>query len=85
MATTADLPLRIVSENSTSERRITPSWTITQLKSRLEPITGVPAFCQKLRLRLGPTSPQLIESHDENTTQIGSWPLQPYAEIEVGT
>ncbi|KAJ9651348.1 hypothetical protein H2198_007571 [Neophaeococcomyces mojaviensis] len=32
-----------------SERRITPTWTVDQLKSKLEPITGIPASSQKLR------------------------------------
>ncbi|KAL3960046.1 hypothetical protein ACCO45_005163 [Purpureocillium lilacinum] len=38
----ADVPLQVISENAASERRITPSWTITQLRAKLETITGIP-------------------------------------------
>jgi tubulin-specific chaperone B len=34
-----------------SERRITPSWTISHLKTKLEPITGIPAQSQSLRTK----------------------------------
>jgi tubulin-folding cofactor B len=82
----ADVPLIIRSDNSSSERRITPSWTIAHLKSRLEPITGVPAACQRLTLKIGSQAqpPQPIEAADEEMTQIAAWPLQAYAEIQVG-
>lgn len=34
-----------------AERRITPSWTIGQLKAKLEPVTGIPPSAQKLRTK----------------------------------
>ena len=80
-----DLPLLVTSENASSERRITPSWTIAQLKNRLEPITGVPASCQKLSLKVASQTPQPIEAADEDSTQLSRWPLQAYAEIQVGS
>ena len=80
----ADIPLLISSENASSERRITPSWTIAHLKDRLEPITGVPASYQRLVLKLASQTPQPIEAADEESTQLVRWPLQAYAEIEVG-
>ncbi|WPH04235.1 Hypothetical protein R9X50_00712400 [Acrodontium crateriforme] len=83
MATMHDVPLLITSENSSSERRITPAWTISQLKARLEPITGVPANCQKLNLKIASQASQPIEGHNEDTIQLSQWPLQPYAEIHV--
>jgi len=85
MATAADIPLLIVSENSSSERRISPSWSIAQLKGRLEPVTGVPANCQRLSLKIGSQAAQPIEAADEETTILAAWPLQAYAEIKVGT
>lgn len=84
MATTADIPLLIRSENSASERRITPSWSIAQLKARLEPITGVPASCQSLTLKIASQATQLIQAANEDATQLAAWPLQAYAEIYVG-
>lgn len=84
MATTADVPLLIRSENSASERRITPSWSITQLKARLEPITGVPASCQSLTLKIASQASQPIQAANEDAAQLAAWPLQAYAEIYVG-
>jgi hypothetical protein len=84
MATAQDIPLLIVSENSASERRISPSWTIAQLKDRLEPVTGVPATCQRLSLKIGSQAAQPIEAADEESTILAAWPLQAYAELKVG-
>lgn len=84
MATSADIPLLITSENSSSERRVTPSWTIAHLKGRLEPITGIPAGCQRLQLKIASQTPRAIEAVDEEAVQVSQWPLQPYAEIHVG-
>jgi hypothetical protein len=79
----ADVPLLVSSPNSSSERRISPSWTIAHLKSRLEPITGVPASCQQLSLRVGSQDAVPITAADEEQTRLTSFPLQPYAEITV--
>lgn len=83
MATSADVPLLVRSENSASERRVTPAWSIATLKARLEPITGVPADCQKLSLKVGSQQPLPIAAQDEEATQIGAFPLQAYAELQV--
>jgi len=79
----ADIPIQVTSENSSSERRITPAWTIGQLKAKLEPITGIPPLSQKLTLRLGSQQSVPLEASDEENTQLGSFPLAPYAEIYV--
>ncbi|OAL36551.1 hypothetical protein AYO20_04167 [Fonsecaea nubica] len=53
-----DIAMQIVVPNDSNptgppllsaERRITPTWTVSQLKSKLEPITGIPASSQTLR------------------------------------
>jgi hypothetical protein len=79
----ADVPLIINSPNSSSERRINPSWTIAHLKSRLEPITGVPAGSQHLALRVASQDAVPITAIDEEQTQLSAFSLQPYAEITV--
>lgn len=81
--TAADVPLLISSANSSSERRLSPSWTIAQLKTRLEPITGVPAGSQQLTLRVGSRDPIAISAPDEEQARLTLFPLQPYAEITV--
>lgn len=83
MQTAGDIPLQITSDNSSSERRITPSWTIGQLKAKLEPVTGIPPLSQKLTLRFGSQKPVPLEAVDEENTQLSRFPLAPYAEIHV--
>ncbi|EXJ61092.1 hypothetical protein A1O7_05245 [Cladophialophora yegresii CBS 114405] len=60
LQTPSDLPVQVIVPNDTNpsgapllsaERRITPSWTVAQLKAKLEPITGIPASSQSLRTR----------------------------------
>ncbi|KAG9204792.1 hypothetical protein G6514_010023 [Epicoccum nigrum] len=79
----ADVPLLISSPNSSSERRISPSWSIAHLKTRLEPITGVPASSQQLSLRVGSQDAVPITAQDEELARLAQFPLQPYAEIIV--
>lgn len=80
----ADIPLLVTSENASSERRITPSWTIGQLKARLEPITGVPPSAQKLLLKASAArDPVPIEADDEEATSLAGFGLVPYAELQV--
>ncbi|KAK8094518.1 Cell polarity protein alp11 [Apiospora hydei] len=79
----ADVPLQVVSENSASERRITPSWSISQLKAKLEPMTGVPPSAQRLVLKTPAKETVAIEAMDEDNTYLSSFPLTPYAELQV--
>ncbi|KAH7393061.1 CAP Gly-rich domain-containing protein [Pyrenochaeta sp. MPI-SDFR-AT-0127] len=79
----ADVPLLISSANAASERRVSPSWTIAHLKTRLEPITGIPASCQQLSLRVGSQDAVALCAADEEHTRLTAFPLQPYAEIAV--
>lgn len=83
MQTAGDIPLQITSENSSSERRISPSWTLGQFKAKLEPITGIPPLSQKLALKRGNQPAVALEALDEESTQLSSFPLAPYAEIHV--
>jgi hypothetical protein len=81
----ADIALIVISDNTSSERRITPSWTLAQLKTRLEPITGVPASAQQLSLKDATGSGSiLLTASNEEATQVASFPLAPYAELRVG-
>ena len=86
-STTRDIPILITSTASSSERRITPSWSIAQLKAKLEPVTGIAPSSQQLTLCLpdrGEGEGRIaIEAEDEETVEIGTWPLVAYAEIKV--
>ncbi|WZH40178.1 Tubulin specific chaperone cofactor B [Fusarium acuminatum] len=80
----ADVPLVVVSEFAQAERRITPSWSISQLKTKLETVTGVPPSCQRLSLK--PTAGAeaiAIEAPNEDDTHLTNFPLAPYAELHV--
>lgn len=80
----ADVPLQVISENSASERRITPSWSVSTLKAKLEPVTGIPPSAQKLSLKTSAGSePVPVEAADEDATRLSDFPLAPYAELHV--
>lgn len=60
LTTQLDISVQIIVPNDTSpgsppllsaERRITPSWTISQLKDKLVPVTGIPSTSQSLRTK----------------------------------
>jgi tubulin-specific chaperone B len=80
----ADVPLQVICDNSSSERRITPSWSVSQLKTKLEPITGIPASSQKLFLKSTSQDRIPVEGADEDATHLTSFPLIPYGELHVG-
>ncbi|BDD57967.1 hypothetical protein MPDQ_003924 [Monascus purpureus] len=63
-----------------TERRITPTWSVIQLKSKLETMTGVPPGSQRLRLKTPGRTDQWIEG---NNTIIGDLGLAKGCEIEV--
>ncbi|KAB8206516.1 CAP-Gly domain protein [Aspergillus parasiticus SU-1] len=63
-----------------TERRITPTWTVIQLKSKLETMTGIPPGSQSLKLKT-PGFPDQWLDGDENI--IGGWELRKGCEIEV--
>lgn len=84
MATTHDIPMLIASTTASCERRITPSWTISQLKTKLEPVTGIPVSSQQLTLLLPDHRNVVIEAKDEDAVQVSTFELIPYAKINVG-
>lgn len=79
----ADIPLQVISEATSSERRITPSWSISQLRTRLEPITGVPPHSQRISLKTASHGTVPIEAADEDHTYLSAFPLAAYAELHV--
>ncbi|KAL9017119.1 MAG: hypothetical protein Q9185_005521 [Variospora sp. 1 TL-2023] len=86
LAAARDIPVLIKSPAACSERRVNPSWTISQLKAKLEPITGIAPSLQTIALRQ-PHHMEMtaISAADEDRTKIGSWPLLAYAELHVAS
>lgn len=78
----ADVPMLVISDSTSSERRITPSWSITLLRGKLEHITGVPPSSQRLSVKT-PAGNTPIEAADEDATTLAGFPLAPYAELHV--
>lgn len=64
-----------------SERRVTPSWTVMQLKGKLETMTGVPPGSQRLRVKVSGRPDQWAENDDR---LVAEWGLVKGSEIEVG-
>ncbi|KAI4255752.1 MAG: hypothetical protein LQ352_002403 [Teloschistes flavicans] len=81
-----DVPILVISSAASSERRVNPSWTISQLKVKLEPITGIPPSAQILTLRL-PASQDgtAVASNDEDVTHLTGWSLSKHAELHVAS
>lgn len=79
----ADVPLYVVSDYASGERRITPSWSISQLKAKLEPITGIPPSCQQIFLKTSSNEKIAVEAPDEESVHLQQFPLAPYAELLV--
>jgi len=79
----ADVPLFVISDYVSSERRITPSWSISQLKAKLEPITGIPPSCQRISLKTSSNEKIAVEAPDEDSVYLQQFPLVPYAELLV--
>ncbi|KAL4900047.1 hypothetical protein BDW74DRAFT_105469 [Aspergillus multicolor] len=89
LPTPADIPIAITTPSTSSpsaeprlhsERRITPTWTVEVVKSKLETMTGIPPSSQRLRLKTPGRAEQWLDGDD---TTIGEWGLLRGSEIEV--
>lgn len=79
----ADIPLHVVSDYSASERRVTPSWSVGQFKSKMESVTGIPPGQQRLEYR-APTGERMsMEVGDEEAVLLSGFPLAKGGEIHV--
>ncbi|EEH23150.1 hypothetical protein PABG_05361 [Paracoccidioides brasiliensis Pb03] len=63
-----------------SERRITPTWTVSQLKSKLETMTGIPPSSQRLKLKAPDKDDQWVDGDDRI---VGDWGLGRGCEFEI--
>lgn len=79
----ADIPLYVVSDYSASERRVTPSWTVGQFKSKMESVTGIPPSQQRLEYRSAGGDRVNMEVGDEEVTVLSQFPLAKGGEIHV--
>ncbi|OBZ80359.1 Tubulin-folding cofactor B [Choanephora cucurbitarum] len=67
-------------EQVSSERRFDKSLTISQLKYKIEPITGIPYSTQKIDLYHGK---HLLGTLDDESRMLGSYPVEDYMRLHV--
>lgn len=67
-------------DNASSERRFDKGITISQLKAKLEPITGIPAEAQLLQLYNGDT---LVTSVEGDNYMLGAFPVDNFMTLKV--
>ncbi|CAH1763115.1 6910_t:CDS:2 [Entrophospora sp. SA101] len=70
----------VQSDNASSERRFDKGITISQLKNKLEPITGVSVGSQILQLYNGDTLVTTVEGDD---FMLGAFPIDNYMTLKV--
>ncbi|EFE40007.1 hypothetical protein TRV_05274 [Trichophyton verrucosum HKI 0517] len=62
-----------------TERRVTPSWTVSQLKIKLETMTGIPPGSQRLMLKSPGREHQWMDGEEK---AISQWGIAKGCEIE---
>ncbi|EPS45206.1 hypothetical protein H072_811 [Dactylellina haptotyla CBS 200.50] len=79
-----DIIVLVSSENAVIERRVSSSWTISTLRSKLEPVTGIPPSAQNLSYQppdmVGATS---LGGFDEDTVLISTLNWRNYTKLFV--
>ncbi|CAG8487099.1 17067_t:CDS:2 [Cetraspora pellucida] len=70
----------VQSENTSSERRFDKGISIGNLKTKLEPITGIPAESQLLQLYNGDT---LVTSVEGDNYMLGAFPVDNFMTLKV--
>jgi len=68
--TARDVSLHVSSPLIRTEKRISPSWTVSHLKGRLETVTGIPPSSMKLTLKFSGSQDVEIEGEDK---EMGTW------------
>ncbi|GMM36785.1 Alf1 protein [Saccharomycopsis crataegensis] len=83
----SDISVFVTSSLTSSERRISPNWTLSHFKVKLEQITGIPPANQKLLVYGSSNSPdyQLLKSiGSESSATLSQFDfLKPFVRIHV--
>lgn len=80
-----DISVFFTSDLTSSERRISPQWTLAYLKTRLEQTTGVQPEFQVLQYHPQSSSNDyvILEANDEEKVTIAQLGIAPYSRIHV--
>lgn len=78
-----DISIYVTSDLTSSERRLSPEWTINQLKHKLEVITGVPPDNQKLVLYASSTSKESGTELNNDHAQLKDYSPVAFSRLHV--
>lgn len=80
-----DIPVYVTSDLTSSERKISPQWTILYLKQRLEQITGISPQFQTIQLYVISNSNDYREVSNDNveTNTVAGLNIPEYCRIHV--
>ena len=79
-----DIVILVHSETAITERRVTPSWTIADLKSKLEPVTVIPPSAQRLSYQfVNGNELESLDGLDADVVRISELHWQPYTKLMV--
>lgn len=80
-----DFPVFFTSDLTSSERKISPGWTLAYLKKRLEQTTGIPARFQVLQYYPDRANNEFVvlKGANEETTFLEQFGIVPYSRIHV--
>ncbi|KAF3912960.1 hypothetical protein ABW21_db0206811 [Orbilia brochopaga] len=79
-----DIVVLVHSETAITERRVTPSWTIADLKSKLEPVTGIPPSAQRLSYQFADSNElESLDGLNADMVRISELHWQPYTRLTV--
>ncbi|KAI9754301.1 MAG: hypothetical protein M4579_004765 [Chaenotheca gracillima] len=85
LTTPSDISILISSVNASSEKRVTPTWTLAHLKSKLEPVTGIPPSSQRLILKApgGSQEGTILTTENEDHKSLDAYGVGKGCEIIV--
>ncbi|KAM9899369.1 hypothetical protein OXX69_009506 [Metschnikowia pulcherrima] len=80
-----DFPVFFTSDLTSSERKISPAWSLTYLKKRLEQTTGIDVKSQQLQYYPDRSNNEyvVLQGADEQTTLLEQFAIVPYSRIHV--
>ncbi|KAH8833352.1 CAP Gly-rich domain-containing protein [Flagelloscypha sp. PMI_526] len=73
----------VLSPDTRSERRIDLHWTVNELKSKLETVTGIPVFSQTITLLNSESEQRSVAQLDDDEKKVGFYGLRDYMALKV--
>ena len=74
----ADIPVFVDSDDTSSERRVSPDWSVSTLKQKMWPITGIPPDYQIITFPAQSSASSITDD-----TLLSSLSLSPYTAVKI--